>query len=236
VGSLNQEALMANEWIDISISLRTGMVHWPGDPEVSIERVLDMGRGDAANVSHMSMGTHTGTHMDPPFHYVRGGMSLDQMPLDATIGPARVIQIHNPEAVGPAELALHDIQPGERLLLKTENSSRRWYTENFTEDFVYISEEGAHYLAERQIRAVGVDYLSVGGFNADGAVIHRALLEAGIWIIEGLDLSRVEPGPYELICLPIKIEKSDGAPARAIVRPIAATQYQRPGVGGKEAA
>lgn len=212
---------MAAEWIDVTIPLRSGMVHWPGDPEVRIERVLDMERGDPANVSHISMGSHTGTHMDPPFHYVRGGASLDQMPLDATIGPARVIEIHDPEAAKPDELAAHHIQPGERILLKTRNSSRRWEAQDFLEDFVYISEEGARYLAEHRIRAVGVDYLSVGGFAANGAEIHRALLEAGIWIIEGLDLARVQPGPYELICLPIKVQASDGAPARAIVRAMA---------------
>jgi arylformamidase len=211
---------MADDWIDISVALRSGMVHWPGDPEVSIERVLDMERGDAANVSHISMGSHTGTHMDPPFHYVKGGVSLDQMPLDATIGRARVIEIFDPQSVKVEELAMHGLQIGDRLLLKTRNSSRPWVTDDFTEDFVYISEEGARYLAEREIRMVGVDYLSVGGFNANGTAIHRALLEAGIWIIEGLDLSRVQPGDYELICLPIKVQMSDGAPARAIVRPV----------------
>ena len=157
--------------------------------------------------------------MDPPFHYVRGGATLDAMPLDATIGPARVIAIEGPESVKPEELARHDIGPGERILLKTRNSSRVWDTDEFLEDFVYISREGAQYLAEREIRLVGVDYLSVGGYRADGDAIHHALLEAGVWIIEGLNLGSVEPGAYELVCLPIKIQESDGAPARAVIRP-----------------
>jgi arylformamidase len=156
--------------------------------------------------------------MDPPFHYVRGGVSLDEMPLDATIGPARVVEIGDPQSVKVEELVTHDVHKDERLLLKTRNSSRPWVLDNFAEDFVYISEEAARHLAERQIRMVGVDYLSVGGFNVDGTAIHKALLEAGIWIIEGLDLSRVQQGSYELICLPIKVKQSDGAPARAIVR------------------
>jgi len=171
---------LAGEWIDISIPLKSGMVHWPGDPEVSIERVLDMGRGDPCNVSSISIGSHTGTHMDPPFYYVRAGVSLDAMPLDATVGPARVIEIRDPESVKPEELAHHDIAPGERVLFKTRNSSRCWETDDFIEDFVYISLEGARYLAERGIRAVGIDYLSVGGFHADGeANAARGLEVAG---------------------------------------------------------
>jgi arylformamidase len=211
---------MAGSWIDISIPLKTGMVHWPGDPEVRIERVLAMDRGDPCNVSSIAMGSHTGTHMDPPFHYLQAGTTLDAMPLDATIGPARVIQIDDPESVTPDELERHDIRSGERILLKTRNSRDAWRTDDFREDFVYISVAGATFLAERGIRAVGVDYLSVGGYRADGEEIHHALLEAGVWIIEGLNLADVTPGEYELVCLPIKIQHADGAPARAIVRPL----------------
>jgi arylformamidase len=105
-------------------------------------------------------------------------------------------------------------------LLKTRNSSRCWETDQFLEDFVYISRAGAEYLAERGVRAVGIDYLSVGGYRADGDAIHHALLDAGIWIIEGLNLAAVQPGDYELVCLPMKILHADGAPARAILRPM----------------
>jgi arylformamidase len=212
---------MAGDWIDISIPLKSGMVHWPGDPEVRVERVLAIDRGDPCNVSSIVMGSHTGTHMDPPFHYLRTGPTLDAMPLNATVGPARVIAIDDQEAVKPDELARHDIKAGERILLKTRNSAAAWQTDDFLEDFVYISLDGARYLAERRVRAVGVDYLSVGGYRADGEAIHHALLEAGIWIIEGLNLAEVEPGNYELLCLPIKIQHADGAPARAILRPLA---------------
>ncbi len=211
---------MAADWIDISIPLKTGMVHWPGDPEVRVERVLATERGDPANVSSIAMGSHTGTHMDPPFHYIPGGTTLDAMPFEATIGPARVIEIEDPESAKPEELARHDIKPGERILLKTRNSQRAWSTDNFLADFVFISGPGAEYLAERDIRLIGVDYLSVGGFYADGDAIHRALLGAGIWIVEGLNLAGVGPGQYELVCLPIRIQQSDGAPARAVLRPI----------------
>lgn len=215
---------MANElaggWIDISAPLHTGMAHWPDNPAVRIERMMSMDRGDAANVSVISMGSHTGTHMDAPIHFVRGGEGIDMLPLDATIGPARVIAIGDAVAITRAELEPHNIQRGERILFKTRNSNRVWNTDGFVEDFVYISAEAAQYLAERGARTVGVDYLSVGGYTKDGPETHHALLGAGIWIIEGLNLAAIEPGAYELICLPLKIVGGDGAPARAIVRAV----------------
>ena len=211
---------MENGWIDVSVSLRSGMVHWPDNPPVRIERALSIEHGDAANVSEISMGAHTGTHMDGPIHFVREGKGLDEMPFAATIGRARVIEIQDPESIKPEELDPHRLQRGERVLFKTRNSSRQWSAEDFDEDFVYISQAAARYMADRGIRTVGVDYLSVGGFRKDGEETHQALLGAEIWVIEGLDLSEVEPGEYELICLPVKIERSDGAPARAILRAI----------------
>ena len=209
---------MAEDWIDVSVPLRTGMVHWPDNPPVSIERALAIERGDAANVSQLSMGVHTGTHMDAPIHFFPAGKGIDAMPLTAAIGRARVIEISDPESIKPEELRPHQIQPGERILFKTRNSARCWPTNDFVEDFVYISSAAAQYLAEQKVQTVGVDYLSVGGFFKDGAETHHALLGAGIWIIEGLNLSNVRPGFVELICLPLKIEGSDGAPARAILR------------------
>jgi arylformamidase len=210
--------VMSEDWIDVSVPLRTGMVHWPDDPPVSIERVMDVERGDVVSVSRLSMGAHTGTHMDAPLHFFRTGKSIDTMPLTATLGRARVIEIRDPELIKPEELRPYQIQRGERILFKTRNSARCWQTDDFVEDFVYISQEAARYLAAQQVQTVGVDYLSVGGFFRDGVETHHALLEAGIWIIEGLDLSSVAPGIYELVCLPLRIEGSDGAPARAILR------------------
>ncbi|HEY6407453.1 MAG TPA: cyclase family protein, partial [Ktedonobacteraceae bacterium] len=126
--------------------------------------------------------------------------------------------IHDPESIKPEELEPHHIQPGERVLFKTVNSARGWQTDTFLEDFVYISQEAARYLAAVGVQTVGIDYLSVGGYTQDAVETHVALLGAGIWIIEGLDLSQVDAGTYELICLPIKITGSDGGPARAILR------------------
>ena len=164
------------------------------------------------------MGSHTGTHMDAPLHFLPEGKGLHEMPFHATLGRARVIEIHDPESIKPGELRPHNIRQGERLLFKTKNSSRCWKTDTFVEDFVYISQEAARYLASVGVLTVGIDYISVGGYTNDGVETHLALLEADIWIIEGLDLSQVEPGMYELICLPLRIDGSDGAPTRAILR------------------
>ncbi len=210
------------QWIDISVPLRDGMVHWPGDPPVSLKRVKDMEQGDTANLSIIAMGAHSGTHIDAPLHFIRHGEAVDQMPLKATVGPARVIEIGDPESIKPEELRRHRIRQGERLLFKTRNSSGAWQRDIFVPDFVFISDEAAIFLAESGVRVVGVDYLSVGSFQRGGSYVHRTLLEAGIWIIEGLDLSLVSPGNYELICLPLRIEQGDGAPARAILRRVPA--------------
>ena len=210
-----------DSWIDVSVALHSGMVHWPDNPPVRIERMLDIERGDGANVSRISMGSHTGTHMDAPLHFIRDGKGLDEMPFDATMGRARVIEVSDQHSIKADELRPHDIRKGERILFKTHNSVRRWAADDaFDEDFVFVSQEAARFLARRGVRTVGVDYLSVGGFREDGEETHRALLGEGIWVIEGLDLAEVEPGEYELICLPIKVHRSDGAPARALLKRI----------------
>ena len=209
---------MPSAWIDISVPLRNGMVHWPGDPPATITKTKDMAHGDSCTVSTLDMGSHTGTHMDAPGHFIRSARTIDAMPLEATVGPARVLEIRDPVSIKPEELRRYRLRRGERILFKTQNSAKRWKRDTFSEDFVAISQGAARFLAQRKLRCVGVDYLSVGGYHDDGVVIHRTLLGAGIWIIEGLNLSRVRAGQYELICLPLKIVGGDGAPARAIIR------------------
>jgi arylformamidase len=208
------------DWIDITVTIHRGMAHWPTDEAVGIERICDLNRGDDYNLSRILMSLHTGTHMDAPIHFIKDGIGIDRMPLDAAFGPARVIEIVDKELIRPPELQDHNIREGERILFKTANSASLWNTDTFSEEFVSVSEESAAYLAQRGVLLVGVDYLSVGGFNTDIAKVHLSLLEAGVWIIEGLDLSRVEPGDYELVCLPLKVDRGDGAPARAILRPL----------------
>jgi arylformamidase len=209
---------MPKKWIDISVGVKAGMVHWPGDPDIEISQFRDMRKGDVCNVTVLSLSSHTGTHMDAPKHFIRGGETLDKMPLDATIGPCRVIEITDKESIKPAELQPHRIRAGERILFKTRNSKRSWKSDNFDKDFVFVSKEAAAYLAERRIMTIGIDYLSVGGFKKDGVETHQALLGAGIWIIEGLSLAKITPGEYDLCCLPIKVLGREGAPARALLR------------------
>jgi arylformamidase len=211
----------AAAWIDVSVTVRHGMPHWPDNPPIVMQRAMEIARGHACNVSHLAMGVHTGTHIDAPVHFIHQAAGVDEMPLDATMGPARVIEITDPREITADELRGHSLRSGERVLFRTSNSPRCWQADRFVEDFVYICEQAAEYLAETRVRTVGVDYLSVGGYHADGAKIHRILLSAGIWIIEGLDLSAVRAGRYEMICLPVKLHGSDGAPARALLRPLA---------------
>ncbi len=206
-------------WIDISVPLKSGMAHWPGDAPVSIERVRDMDKGERVNLSVISLGAHSGTHVDAPIHFVQRGQSIDSIPLDTLVGRARVIEIKDTESIKPEELARHRIRRGERILFKTKNSSHVWKKDEFVEDFVFISDAGADFLVDRGVRSVGVDYLSVGSFKHGGSYVHRALLGGGIWLIEGLDLSHAAPGHYDLICLPLRIIGGDGAPARAMLRP-----------------
>jgi len=210
---------MKDEWLDITAPLQAELPHWPGDPKFALRQAASVKQGDEATVSVFTMGTHTGTHVDAPAHYYADAATVDRMPLDATIGPARVIAIRNPQAITAEELVAYDIQPGERLLFKTRNSAWAWTRAEFVQDYVFVAPGAAQLLAERKTRCVGVDYLSVGGFGPAGRETHETLLAAGVWIIEGLDLTAVVPGRYELICLPLRIADSDGAPARAILRP-----------------
>ena len=207
---------IAKGWIDVSVPLEDGLVPWPGDPPFRLERVSDVANGDSCTFSTLSMSAHAGTHMDAPLHYLRGGRTVDQLPADATVGPARIIPIRNRRIIDEGDLRLQRIRTGERLLFKTRNSARG-RAGKFFEDYVAISADAARYLASRRLRSVGIDGPSVGPFN-NGAETHRVLLGAGIWIIEGLDLSRAQAGPCDLICLPLRIVGGDGAPARAILR------------------
>lgn len=206
-----------SEWIDISVPLRNGMHFWPGE-EPRFEQYMFMDRGEMCNVTRMRLSVHTGTHMDAPRHFIRDGVTMEALPLDAAMGPATVLAIDDPVCVRPEHLAGVPLE--SRVLLKTRNSSRCWPAPGFVEDFVFIGQDAARVLVGRGVRTVGIDYLSVGGFQQDLVETHNVLLGAGVWVIEGLDLSAVEPGTYELACLPLKIPGSDGAPARAAIRRI----------------
>lgn len=206
-------------WIDISIPLTTGMVHYPGDPVVRIEREQDIARGDAATVSSVFMSAHSGTHVDAPLHFLAGGRPVDEVPFDAMTGKARVIEVRDDESIKAAEIEACGVERGEILLFKTRNSAL-WADRSFNPGYVYLSTEAAALLVKKKVRTVGIDYLSVGGFERNEAEAHRLLLEASVCIIEGLDLSAARPGAYEFLCLPLRIAGGEAAPARAIIRPL----------------
>ena len=192
----------------MSVTVRQAR-YWPDNPPIVMQRSMDLGLGHDCNLSHLAMGVHSGTHIDGPVHFIHEAAGVDEMPLAATMGLARVIESPIPRGHG-RRVRGHSLRPGERVVFRTSNSPRCWQADQFVEDFVYVSEQAADYLAETGVRTVGIDYLSVGGYHADGAKIHRTLLAAGIWIIEGLDLTAVRGGQYEMICLPVKLHGSDG--------------------------
>lgn len=210
------------DWIDVTVPLRTGMVRWPDNPPVLVTRVLEMRRGDLCNLTALSLGVHSGTHMDAPVHFIPKALGIDAMPVEAGVGRARVIAIRDRALIRPDELRRHRIRRGERIIFKTHNSPRCWRTDRFVKDFVSLSEGGARWLVQRGVCTVGIDYLSLAGYESDTHAIHTTLLRAGIWIIEGMNLSHVRAGSYDLVCLPLKIADGDGAPARALLRPVTA--------------
>jgi arylformamidase len=197
------------------------MVTYPGNPRVMLEFTEQMERGDPATVSRLSLGVHTGTHVDAPAHFIRNASGVDLLPIEALIGVARVIDVPDAEAVTAAHLAPYEIGAGERVLLRTRNSARCWNTDEFVADYSYVEADAAALLAERRVHMIGIDYLSIG--RGDSIVkVHHILLGAGIVILEGLDLSHVSAGWHDLVCLPLRLEGRDGAPARALMRPRAA--------------
>ena len=204
----------------MSVPVRTGMVVYDGDPEVRIERVMEIARGDLANLSRMELGTHTGTHVDAPLHFVDGGAGADRLPLDALVGPAVVADARGaPGDIDAAALAALGVPPGtERLLLRTRNGDL-WDRGAFTRDYAGVADDAARELVAMGVRLLGIDYLSIAP-SADPAPTHRRLLEAGVVVVEGLDLRAAPAGRYELVCLPLRIEGADGAPARALLRPL----------------
>lgn len=205
-------------WIDVSVPVRTQMAVWPGDPPVAIQRVEDMEQGAEANLSRISCSVHVGTHVDAPLHFFRDGLPVDRIPLDALMGAARVIEIADAPQIEVQTLIAADIAHGERVLFKTANSEL-WARDEFVPDFVHLSSASADWLAGQKIQAVGIDYLSVAGYGRNETEVHRLLLGNGVWILEGLDLRSVPAGPCELLCLPLRLQGCEGAPARALVRP-----------------
>lgn len=206
--------------LDVSLGISPEMLTWPSDPGVSIEPASRISAGKSANVSELHCGTHTGTHIDPPLHFIADGTPIDAIPPEVLVGPAVVADLTSVErTIGPAELDSLSLAPGvERLLFHTRNSENwRQPSPPFTEDYVAVSAEGAEWLVDHGIRLVGIDYLSVEHRGTPGHPTHVILLGAGVVIVEGLNLEGVAAGDYTLICLPLKIVGGDGGPSRALL-------------------
>jgi len=188
--------------VDVSVPVRPGMIVYPGDPEVRLERVSSIEDGDGFNLSRLDLGVHSGTHVDAPLHFLEDGAAVETLPLEVLVGPCVVVDGLDAAAVP---------RGAERVLFKTQNG-RLWERDEFTEDFPELDGEAAQALVAAGVRLVGIDYLSIGDEEA-----HRILLGAAVVAVEGLDLVEVEPGEYRLVCAPLKLEGAEGAPARVLL-------------------
>ncbi len=203
---------------DISLPISATLVVWPGDPPIRITHPTHFSQGDTAMVSRIDMGAHTGTHIDAPLHFIENGVSVEALDIKQLIGPALVLHVPNADALSATILETLAIPLHTRRVLFRTRNSKYWAEgkHTFSKDFVAVTEDGARWLVDRGIQVVGVDYLSVAPFK-DITTPHRILLNAGVIPLEGLDLSAVPPGLYQLICLPLKMAGLEGAPARAIL-------------------
>jgi arylformamidase len=203
--------------IDISVTLRQGLAAWPGEDFWRLDPVHRIAKGGPVNVSRITMGLHSGTHVDAPWHFGMSDQTAEALALDRFLTPARVLDCTTAtRAVSRADLEGR-IDGTPAVLLKTRNSGSLESMAPFNREFIHLDRSAAEFLVESGIRTVGVDYLSVEGFHVEGAPAHRTLLGAGMAIVEGLDLSRVAPGDYTLVALPLKIAGADGAPCRAVL-------------------
>ena len=203
--------------IDVSVPLDAQLPTYPHNTPFSLEPIKRIARGDSSNVSTLHMSAHTGTHVDAPRHFFDQGAGTESLALELLIGRARVIEIDSRAGIAAEDLAPLDLSDDIRVLIKTHNS-RLWGSPEFHQDYVGVTDSGATYLVEHGIKVVGVDYLSVEKFHNPGAPAHHVLLGAGTIVIEGLNLHEVDPGVYEMFCLPLRVVGSDGAPARVVLR------------------
>jgi arylformamidase len=204
--------------VDISVPLRANTPTWPGSPKILLHWTKRLDAGDECNNTRLECDTHVGTHVDAPLHFLAEGTSVDKLSLEMLVGPAAVAYLPKVSAVTASELDKLALPSGtERLLLRT-NNSEFWAAgiSEFRKDYVSLTPDAAQWIVKQGIQLVGVDYLSVGSYE-DGVTTHRILLEAGVVVVEGLNLHEVHPGEYQLICLPLKLVGAEGAPARAVL-------------------
>jgi arylformamidase len=211
----------AGEWLDASapIDPRTAPVY-PGNAPIKLDFMLHYDKGDKLALSSYSLGAHTGTHVDAPLHFIKGAQTVDQVPIERFVGPARVIDC-SPDAlvIDAAELNKHEWHGAKRILFRTRNSRNGWMTDpKFHEDFTYVAPDAAQLLADAGVELVGIDYLSIEKYASPDFKTHRVLLGKGIPVVEGLWLTNIQAGDYDLIVLPLRIAGHEAAPARAVLR------------------
>ena len=203
-------------YYDISLNLSAETVRWINSAPYELAERRRTSRGDAANASAVNMSVHAGTHLDAPFHFIEGGVTIDAMPVEHFVGPALVHQVEADRYITREHVEAIPLQGDDKVLFKTRNS-RLLHQSDYVADFAAFSVEAAEALVERGVRLVGLDYLSVA--HADTQVpVHRAFLDHGVVLLEGIDLSAIAPGRYELMALPIRLRGADGAPCRAVLR------------------
>jgi len=207
---------MPRRIIDISVPNGPGQHVYPGDPVPEVGAVRRIAQGDVCNLSLVTLGSHTGTHVDAPYHFLADGPKLGEVPLDRMVGDALVWDLRGRPMVDADDIRKAPLAQGDILVCLTDNS-RRWQAPEFQRDFTYVTPGAAEVLIERGVRALGMDYLSIEQFGSPDFPVHHRLLGAGVFVIEGLDLRAVTPGRYTLVCLPLKFPDLDGAPARAIL-------------------
>ena len=204
-------------YFDVTVPLSAAVPTFPGDPRFHMEFTHKIADGQPYNVARITLGAHAGTHVDAPYHFLADGATVEALPLEILMGKCRVVEVRAREKIERAELEALDMRDDLRVLLKTRMSCQLRVRE-FQEDFVYLTPDAARYLVQAGIKLVGIDYLSVEKFGSHDFSAHHALLGAGVVIIEGLDLSEVEPGEYDMTCLPLRIVGADGSPARVVLR------------------
>lgn len=209
---------------DITVPVSNELPTWPGDPAVEISDWRTLANGDGANVSNLNMGAHTGTHVDAPAHFIEGAAKVESLPLDALIGAAEVIAVPDDyHAIDDEFVRTHCSADAKRILFKTRNSA--FWSEakpEFHTDFTYLELAAAQTLAQRGVKLIGIDYLSIEKYGSPKHETHVALLSRGVVILEGVNLTDVPAGKYELICLPLRLRSNlgDGGPARAVLRSV----------------
>ena len=201
---------------DATLPIHEGMLTFPGDPQFAIVTVFDRRKGDPFNLALMQVATHLGTHVDPPAHYVEGGATVDEIPLETMIGPAVILDMRGRQLVDRRALEDSWFESYTRVLLKTDNSSKL-LKRDYDTDYVSLTEDGARFLVDKGVRLVGIDYLSIETYMNPGAPVHHIFISAGVLIVEGLYLSEIPAGPCRIYCLPMRIKGGDGAPARVLV-------------------